>query len=131
MEPFAMTRPDIVAGFGFTSAATEESLANALAATGYAADVTLMATALDKTMAPPIMALAKTHQVQIAGIFPKKLQAARTQSNSAISRLLRRTGSVAEAAALAAAGPGARLIATRHISDDRMATCAIATGADT
>ncbi|PJE32767.1 precorrin methylase, partial [Pseudooceanicola lipolyticus] len=31
--------------------------------------------------------------------------------------------------ALAAAGPGARLRAPRAISDDRMATCAIAIGA--
>ncbi len=38
------------------------------------------------------------------------------------------TGSVAEAAALAAAGPGARLIATRAVSQDRTATAAIAEG---
>ncbi|ENO84722.1 hypothetical protein C666_16775, partial [Thauera linaloolentis 47Lol = DSM 12138] len=37
-------------------------------------------------------------------------------------------GSVAEAAALAAAGQGARLLAIRHISPDRSATCAIAQG---
>jgi len=36
--------------------------------------------------------------------------------------------SVAEAAALAAAGPGARLVGTRVISDDRLATAAIAEG---
>ena len=38
------------------------------------------------------------------------------------------TGSVAEAAALAAAGPRARLIATRVVSQDRTATAAIAEG---
>ena len=37
-----------------------------------------------------------------------------------------RAGSVAEAAALAAAGPGARLLAPRMISADRMASCALA-----
>ncbi|HZV10809.1 MAG TPA: precorrin methylase, partial [Novosphingobium sp.] len=36
------------------------------------------------------------------------------------------TGSLAEALALVAAGPGARLIAPRHISTDGMATAAIA-----
>lgn len=38
------------------------------------------------------------------------------------------TGSVAEAAALVAAGPRARLIATRAVSRDRTATAAIAEG---
>ena len=38
------------------------------------------------------------------------------------------TGSVAEAAALAAAGPRARLITTRTVSQDRTATAAIAEG---
>jgi cobalt-precorrin 5A hydrolase len=38
------------------------------------------------------------------------------------------TGSVAEAAALAAAGRRARLISTRAVSQDRMATAAIAEG---
>jgi cobalt-precorrin 5A hydrolase len=38
------------------------------------------------------------------------------------------TGSVAEAAALVAAGPRARLIATRTVSQDRTATAAIAEG---
>ena len=40
------------------------------------------------------------------------------------------TGSVAEATALAAAGPRARLIATRVVSRDRTATAAIAEGED-
>ena len=35
-------------------------------------------------------------------------------------------GSLAEAAALAAAGPGATLVVNRIISSDGMATCAIA-----
>jgi len=38
------------------------------------------------------------------------------------------TGSVAEAAALAAAGRHARLISTRTVSQDRTATAAIAEG---
>ncbi|HRO16470.1 MAG TPA: hypothetical protein PLL33_15800, partial [Paracoccus sp. (in: a-proteobacteria)] len=36
------------------------------------------------------------------------------------------TGSVAEAVALAAAGPGARITTRRVVSPDRSATCAIA-----
>lgn len=121
----------IVAGFGFTTAASADSLTNALAKTGHADQITMLATPADKAMAECILALSKDHRLLIKAIYPSKLQAAQTQTHSAISRLLRRTGSVAEAAALAAAGPGAKLIAPRYISDDRMATCAIAQGPDT
>ena len=51
-------------------------------------------------------------------------QETRTQSKP--SRAARGTGSVAEAAALAAAGPGARLLAPRVVSQDGLATCALA-----
>ena len=40
------------------------------------------------------------------------------------------TGSVAEAAALAAAGPGAQLLGPRVVSGDGLATAAIAIGRD-
>ncbi|MEM1429934.1 MAG: cobalamin biosynthesis protein, partial [Pseudomonadota bacterium] len=49
-----------------------------------------------------------------------------TATQSGASRGSYGTGSVAEAAALAAAGPGARLLAPRSVSDDRLATCALA-----
>ncbi|WP_299724289.1 cobalamin biosynthesis protein [uncultured Tateyamaria sp.] len=121
----------IVAGFGFTSRATADSLAAALAATGYKDEVTLMAAPWDKAMQPALLDLSKEMRVMIMAITSSKLEAAQTATQSPLSRLLRRTGSVAEAAALAAAGPGATLLCTRHISKDRMATCAIAKGADT
>ncbi|WP_333999341.1 cobalamin biosynthesis protein [Sphingomonas aurantiaca] len=61
-------------------------------------------------------------------VSPGTLQRATTPTQSVASLAARRAGSVAEASALAAAGPGAQLLATRHISPDRMATCAIAQG---
>ncbi|MEX0365317.1 MAG: cobalamin biosynthesis protein [Ruegeria sp.] len=121
----------IVAGFGFTSQATSDSLRDALAKTGVGGNVTLLATPADKAMQDAILALSKEHRLLIKAIYPSKLEAARTQTQSRLSRLLRKTGSVAEAAALAAAGTGGSLVVTRQISDDRMATCAIAEGPDT
>ena len=49
-----------------------------------------------------------------------------TQSDASLH--VRGAGSVAEAAALAGAGPDAKLVRPRVISLDRMATCAIAEG---
>ncbi|MEL7166094.1 MAG: cobalamin biosynthesis protein [Pseudomonadota bacterium] len=124
-------RAVVVAGFGFTSQATADSLRNALAKTGMAEDITLLATPADKAMQDAILAISKDRRLLIKAIYPSKLEAARTRTQSRISRLMRRTGSVAEAAALAAIGPRATLVVTRQISDDRMATCAIAKGPDT
>ena len=121
----------IVAGFGFTSRATAASLQDALSRTGMTDDVTLLATPVDKAMQDAILALSKDRRLLIKAIYPSKLEAVHTQTQSPLSRLLRKTGSVAEAAALAGAGAGAYLMVTRQISNDRMATCAIAQGPDT
>lgn len=117
----------IVAGFGFNSKTTANSLADALDATGYATVITALATAADKAIAPPVLDFAKSRNLPIVPVATQDLQATKTKTQSVISRLMRRTGSVAEAAALAAAGADASLLATRHISADRTATCAIAT----
>lgn len=121
----------IVAGFGFTSKASVDSLRAALSATGFSDQVDLLGAPYDKALQPCILDLARDRRVLIKTVMPAQLEAIQTSTQSVLSRLLRRTGSVAEAAALAAAGPGATLIITRKISEDRMATCAIAKGADT
>lgn len=117
----------IVAGFGFRSGAGLTSLRAALAlAEQGQPPVTHLATASDKvlTLAP----LAEALDLPLAGVSPEALVGAPTLTRSAASIAARDTGSVAEAAALAAAGPGAQLLAPRHISPDRMASCAIAAG---
>ena len=121
----------IVAGFGFTSRATVDSLLGAFAAAGHLTRPDQLATAADKAATPAFVALSDTLNTPITGVDAATLQAALTTTHSPISHANRDTGSVAEAAALAAAGPGATLIIPRHISHDRMATCAIAKGADT
>lgn len=117
----------IVAGFGFNTRATTESLADALAQHSDAPDA--LATLTDKAAGLTLFADAR----QLPVICVSQEQAARqtTQTRSTRSNFEKGTPSVAEATALAAAGPGARLIGTRTISQDRMATCAIAQGPDT
>jgi len=121
----------IVAGFGFTSRATVDSLLDALSVTGHAGPLDRIATVSDKAGAPVFRAFAAGLGTPTAPIDAARIKTIRTETRSRISHGARGTGSVAEAAALAAAGPGAVLMTARHISHDRMATCAIAKGADT
>lgn len=119
----------IVAGFGFRAGAGEASLRAALAgAQRGLPPVTLLAAPLDKL--PALALLARELGIPLAGITPDALSAVETPTRSTASLNARGVGSLCEAAALAAAGPGASLIAPRFISPDRMATCAIARGPD-
>ena len=117
----------IVAGFGFRKAASLASLraALALAQKGHP-PVTALATAHDKASA--VAPLAQAMNLPLIAVSSEALAGMPTQTRSPVSLAARNTGSVAEAAALAAAGPNARLLSSRHISPDRMATCAIAQG---
>ncbi|RXD07646.1 cobalamin biosynthesis protein [Sphingomonas sp. UV9] len=115
----------IVAGFGFRTGANVASLRTALAAVQHGhASVTTLAAPHDKLAL--VSELAKTLGLPVIAVTPDALQIPNTPTQSIASLEARETGSVAEAAALAAAGAGAQLLATRHISPDRMATCAIA-----
>lgn len=116
----------IVAGFGFSTQAGEESLRGALDAACQASGrpaVAALATAGDK--APALAPLARALGLPVIALTPPWPA---TTTCSAASRTARGTGSLAEAAALKAAGPGARLLGPRALSPDRLATCALATG---
>lgn len=118
----------IVAGFGFRSGASAESLADALHRAAGGRAVGLLATAADKSADPAFQALALQLALPVAGLAAPDLKAQATQTQSAPSLAARGTGSLAEAAALAAAGPAARLVSARQISQDGWATCALAEG---
>lgn len=117
----------MIAGFGFRAAATPASLHDALARAGGAARaLAALAVPADKAGAPCLVALAQALGAPVVAVSPEALRAAPTATASARVIALRGTGSVAEAAALAAAGQGARLAGPRAISTDRLATCALA-----
>ncbi|SMO33000.1 cobalamin biosynthesis protein [Ruegeria faecimaris] len=121
----------IVAGIGFSSTATLDSLRAAYdqASAGHAVDA--LATVADKEGHAALTDFASTIALPLHFIAPADLAGQRTLTCSTRSRATYGTGSVAEASALAAAGTGARLISPRQISDDRLATCAIAIGGQT
>ena len=117
-----------VAGLGFKSDVTLASLREALVAAGGAAGLAAVATVSDKADADALKELARECGVPIKAVPADVLAGITTSTQSKLITEKFGTGSVAEAAALAAAGPRARLIATRVVSQDRTATAAIAEG---
>lgn len=122
----------IVAGFGFSTRASQENLRDALRRACAAADVAgpdELATASDKHAA--LIPLAEALDLPARAIPQDTLVAQTTPTHSARVKQERGLGSVAEAAALAAAGPGARLLTARIHDQDRLASCALAKGTQT
>jgi cobalt-precorrin 5A hydrolase len=117
-----------VAGFGFRGGASTASLLAALRLVeAQGGPATALATLPARAVAPALLRLAEARglplrAVEVAGIA--------TPTRSARVEALHGTGSVAEAAALAGAGPGATLTVGRITAPDGMATCAMAAGKD-
>ncbi|QPF87249.1 cobalamin biosynthesis protein [Bradyrhizobium genosp. L] len=117
-----------VAGLGFRREASLGSLRDALDAAGGPDGLAAVVTVSDKADAAVLKSLAQELGLPIRGIPAELLAGIETVTQSEFIDASFGTGSVAEAAALAAAGRGARLIAARVVSQDRMATAAIAEG---
>lgn len=113
----------IVAGFGFRAAAGGASLRDALARASGGRAPDAFAAPADKAAT-----LAAALGQPVIPVGPQALALAETLTRSARVAALRGTGSVAEAAAIAAAGQGAWLLGPRAVSADRLATCALAEG---
>ena len=117
-----------VAGLGFRRDASVASLRDALDAAGGSDGLAAIATVSDKADAAALKALAQELGLPVRGISPGILAEIQTATQAEIIKARFGTGSVAEAAAIAAAGRGARLISVRTASRDRMAIAAIAEG---
>jgi cobalt-precorrin 5A hydrolase len=116
----------IVAGFGFRKGATLAAMEDALQRAGGAGGVTHLATLAEKAGA--LAPLGQALGLPVVAVPDAVLQAQDTLTRSGRVQALKGAGSVAEAAALAAAGPGARLRGPRVVSADGTATAAIAEG---
>ncbi|KAF0174389.1 MAG: hypothetical protein FD162_1212 [Rhodobacteraceae bacterium] len=115
----------IVAGLGFRKDAGVASLRDALARAG-GLHAQALATAADKAEALVIQSLAAELALPLRAIPSETLRSQQTLTQSPRVSALYGTGSLAEAAALAAAGPGARLLGPRVTSQDGKATAALA-----
>lgn len=117
----------IVAGFGFRAGVSLDTLRSAFdRARRDLPPITHLAAPEDKVAA--LAPLAAALGLPLLGLSPDALAAVATPTRSPASLKARGVGSVAEASALAAAGARTRLLRTRQISPDLMATCAIAQG---
>lgn len=116
----------IVAGFGFRTGATLAALQDALARAGGAQGVTHLATLAAK--ADGLAELADALDLPIVALRAEEMKGVETPTRSDRVAALFGAGSVAEAAALVAAGTGARLRGPRSVSADGTATAAIAEG---
>ncbi|MBO1325712.1 cobalamin biosynthesis protein [Acetobacter sp. TBRC 12305] len=117
-----------VAGFGFRQAATTASLRAALVAAGGVVGLDALATLTHKATAPAFLALAEELGLPVHALEPALLARFRTLTRSPRIMAGFGTGSIAEAAALAAIGEGGHLLAPRAVSADGMAVAAIAQG---
>jgi cobalt-precorrin 5A hydrolase len=117
-----------VAGLGFKRDVTLASLREVLFAAGGSEGLSVVATVSDKAGSTALTLLARELNVPIKAIPANVLAGIATSTQSELIKEKFGTGSVAEAAALAAAGRHARLISTRAVSQDRTATVAIAEG---
>jgi cobalt-precorrin 5A hydrolase len=112
------------AGFGFRKgvqlACLRDLLAAAEAAGGRAAALAALPA---KAADAGLRALADERGLPLLAV---PVSGIATPTHSARIAALHGTGSVAEAAALAAAGPGARITVARIVAPDGTATCAIA-----
>ena len=116
-----------VAGFGFRKEAGTENLAAAFEATG-CGPVEAIASVEEKADAAAFRELSALLGIPVVAISARAVPSVATLTCSRASLKRFGTGSLAEAAALIAAGNGARLLAPRVVSPCGMATCAIAEG---
>ncbi len=115
----------IVAGLGCRSGATLGDLKDALDQMGRKVDALVT---LDKKADGPVSDLAKSLAVPLITVTEDQISGVETATQSQRINMRFATGSVAEAAALAALGPNARLIVPRQIAKSGKATAALAEG---
>lgn len=121
----------IVAGIGFRHAAAAEAIVASIERALTSLDLpnarlAAIATAADRAGEAAIRAAAARFGLEPIGLTPAALRAvdAAVPTRSARIEAARGVGSLAEAAALAAAGPGGRLLLARIAQRD--VTCALA-----
>jgi len=115
----------IVAGIGYRSDTTPADLDAALALTGATPDALA---SLDGKAAGPLAALAQTLNLPLIALSEDQIAGVQTLTCSPRIKARFATGSLAEACALVAAGPAARLTHPRVIGPCGRVTVAIAEG---
>ena len=122
----------LVIGLGFRDQATAQSigevLADVAARAAHPGLTTVLAVIEDKATHAGLLAAVQATPFPIETVTAEALRAVDSRVTTRSERVFKQrgVGSVCEAAALAAAGAGARLVVTRQVSTDRTATAAAA-----
>lgn len=111
-----------VAGLGFRKGVSAESLGEVLSRVG---PFDVIATVAAKSAEPGLQRLISDLGLPFHAVSQEDLAASETRGQG-LARLFYGTGSVAESAALAAAGPGARLVTPKIKGADGMSVAAVA-----
>ena len=122
----------LVIGLGFRNEASAQSIGEVLATvaahSAMPGTAAVLAVPEDKAAHPGLVAAARARRLRIETVAADAMREADARAATRSKRVekYRDVGSVCEAAALAAAGAGARLVVTRMVSADRHATAAAA-----
>jgi len=117
-----------VAGLGFRQGVGIAALREALDAAGGHHGLTALATISDKAATGALVLLAGELGLPIRTVPADRVGGVETVTRSERITTSFGVGSLAEAVALIAAGRNARIVSSRVVSQDRMATAAIAEG---
>lgn len=122
----------IFVGVGFRKAVTTKSFENLIHQvchlTEWPGPIKAFATLDTKALDPTLQEFAKAKRVTLIPVTLENLKRQITATQSPAAQVAYGLGSIAEAAALAAAGDGSSLIFKRIVSNDKLATCAFAKG---
>lgn len=122
----------IFIGLGFRKAVTIKSFENLIHQVYHLTElpgpIKALATLDTKALDPALQEFAAAKKVTLIPVSLENLQRQITPTQSPAAQAAYGLGSIAEAAALAAAGDGSSLTFRRLVSNDKMATCAFAKG---
>ena len=119
-----------IIGCGFRQNASLESFESALSKLPKTEHYSGICVPEDKIAHEALCSFAKKLNLPIYSVGNQEIMDVTTHTRSSKIIKLRNTGSIAEATALAIFKTPAKLVATRAISNDRYAVCAIAKGAN-
>ena len=122
----------IFIGLGFRKAVTIKSFENLIHQVYHVRElpgpIKALATLDTKALDPALQEFATAKRITLIPVSLENLKRQITPTQSPAAQAAYGLGSIAEAAALFAAGDGAYLIFKRLISNDKMARCAFAKG---
>ena len=116
----------MIAGFGFQKSVTERSFNDLKNKFMLKYNVSLVATTSEKSKTKAFVDFAQNNNFKIISVSHKDLTGIKTPTQSKNSKKYRDIDCFCEAVALKAAGENSKIIQKRKISDDRLATIAIA-----